>query len=131
MTPTEYRNSGFEVSAHIEQPILDRCEATVYDAYIKPICPNADKTTKQIKTAIMLLSYIMLLTQNAKATCSGAKVKNDTTTSQSVDYRRVIIETGKQAAMLIETLKQRPDAIKGAEIYDVLGLFFKSNYFNI
>lgn len=79
----------------------------------------------------MLLSFIMQLTQNAKSTCSGAKVKGDSATSQSVDYSKVIVECGKQAAMLIETLKQRPDAVKGAQIYDVLGLFFKSNYFNL
>lgn len=101
----------------------------VYEAYIKPLVPTADKTTKQIKSAIMMLSFVMLCQQTIAATCSGGRQKQDTATSVNVDLQRQMQEVGKQAAVVIEALKQRPDAVKGAEVFDFLSLFFKSNYF--
>lgn len=116
---------------HIEQPLIDRCEAMVYDAYIKPIVPNAEKTGKQVKTAIMLLSHIMLCQQTMTATCSGGRQKQDAASSINVDLARQMQEVGKLAAMIIEAIRQRVDAVKGAEVFDFLGLFFKSNYFSL
>lgn len=108
---------------------MDRCESMVYEAYIKPLVPTADKTTKQIKSAIMMLSFVMLCQQTITATCSGGRQKQDTATSVNVDLQRQMQEVGKQAAVVIEALKQRPDAVKGAEVFDFISLFFKSNYF--
>lgn len=129
MTAQEYKSNGYNVSLHLEQALIDRCEAMVYDAYIKPIVPNADKTTKQVKTAIMMLSFVMLCQQTITATCSGGRQKTDSTSSVNVDLTRQMHEVGKQAAVVIEALKQRIDAVKGADVFDFLGLFFKSNYF--
>lgn len=101
----------------------------VYDGYIKPIVPTADKTTKQIKSAIMMLSFVMLCQQTIAATCSGGRQKQDTATSVNADLARQMQEVGKQACAVIEALRQRADAVKGAEVFDFLTLFFKSNYF--
>lgn len=129
MTAQEYRQNGYNVSLHVEQALIDRCEAMVYDAYIRPIVPNSDKTTKQVKTAIMMLSFVMLCQQTITATCSGGRQKTDSASSVNVDLTRQMQEVSKQAAVVIEALKQRADAVKGAVVFDFLGLFFKSNYF--
>lgn len=76
-----------------------------------------------------MLSFVMLCQQTITATCSGGRQKTDSASSVNVDLTRQMQEVGKQAAVVIEALKQRTDAIKGAEVFDFLGLFFKSNYF--
>lgn len=76
-----------------------------------------------------MLSFVMLCQQTITATCSGGRQKTDSASSVNVDLTRQMQEVGKQAAVVIEALKQRTDAINGAEVFDFLGLFFKSNYF--
>lgn len=129
MTPQEYRQAGFNVSLHIDTAFIERAEAAVWDNYIKPIAPSADKTTKQIKVAIMLLSYMFILQNSTVATCSGAKKKDNENGGASVDITRQLEELGKQACSVIDRLKERPDAVKGAECVDILGIYFKTNYF--
>lgn len=114
---------------HLEQPLIDRCEGMVFDGYIRPIVPNADKSTKQIKAAIMMLTFVMLCQQTIVATCSGGRQKADAATSTNTDIARQMQEVSKQAAIVLQSIRQRSDAVKGAEVTDFLGLFFKSNYF--
>lgn len=74
MTPTEYKNSGFELSQYITQGIIDRAEADVKSHYIDVIVGDADV---DYTNELMALAFCLMLRRNVTKTRFSAEKKNN------------------------------------------------------
>lgn len=129
MTKEEYKSEGFKMSLVIEQPEIDRAEADVIDAYIRPIVGDAE-VVGAVRIAVMNLAFLRLTQTNISATRAGAKVKL-TTQSNAPSAWDVIAEQSKTCHYSLEQLRQLEGANKSAEVTDICSIYFKSNYFYI
>ena len=130
MTAQDYINKGYRLSLHTAQAEIDAKEELAFKSYIKPILPNAEKESEEVKDALMALAFLLLLQANIFSTRSGAKVKNAPQSSNPTEWQ-ILNENTVTAHRCIEELKTLPNAEKKPKIYDVAHIYFRTQYFNL
>lgn len=130
MTAQDYINKGYRLSLHTPQVEIDAKEDLAFKSYIKPILPNAEKDSEEVKEALMALTFLLLLQANIFSTRSGAKVKNAPQSSNATEWQ-VLNESAVTAYSYIENLKTLPNAVQKPRIYDVAHIYFRTQYFNL
>jgi hypothetical protein len=130
MTPTDYRTAGFRVSLQIPQPIIDRLEKQVKSAYIDRIVPNIDTESELYKRSLMTLTFGLMVKRNLFATRAGAKMKQspENSSDPEVWYNTETINLDCDA--VIRELRDAEGAVKDAKIVDVIGIYFKTNFWH-
>lgn len=131
MTIAEYQAAGYAVSNHVRQEQVSKIEADVTQAYITPIQGNAsgEDVTAAVKAATMELTFFGLLRAEMQATRIGAKVKT-VTNSYTPDLWERLNECAKLCHLKLTTLR----AVCGdseAEVCDIYGIYFKSNFVSL
>ena len=130
MTPTDYRTAGFRMSLQVPQHILDRFEKQVQSAYIKRIVPNMANTDELYKRATMTLTFGLMVKRNLFATRSGAKMKQSPENSSDPDVWYSTETVNLDCHQVIEELRQTAGAVKGAKVNDIIGIYFKTNFWH-
>ena len=133
MTPTDYINAGYALSAHTEQSAINLAEADVTAAYIDPIVGDAilgDAGRNIVRETTMRLAFMLLALRNTKETRGGAKVKLNANSSNQT-AADVINEMAMSAHLAIERVRSlasvdNPDA----KVMDVCKIYFESNFIN-
>ena len=130
MNVQDYRAAGFALSASIDQAAVTRAEKDVVAAYIVPMCnkvPTADESEAEpIRSAIMALSFLLVLQRSATATRAGAKTKN-TPQSFTPTYDDILRQNASSCVRALCALDNKKNPVK--ECSDICGIFFSSNYF--
>lgn len=129
MTPKEYNDKGFAVSLHIDQSIIDRAEADVREAYIKPIL-GADASGDEVEDALANLAFMAMTQRNVFVTRSGAKEKTNVN-SRTAETWETLQEMAHTCAMKIETLRALPGANNIARVHDICRIYFTTNFFYV
>lgn len=128
MNVQDYRAAGYALSQLIEQAVVTRAENDVIAAYIVPLfghVPSKDeREAEPLKTAIMVLSFLLIQQRSSTATRAGAKLKmsEQSTTPTYDDLLRQHAPTCVNALRAIA-----PDAHK--KVSDICRVFFTTNYF--
>ena len=117
MTTQWYRENGFELSANFSQPMIDKAESEVWDAYIVPVIPTADKSDTTLQEFIAPLAYCYLCLYNNKVTRKGTKEKQDDH-STSVTNKSLLIER-TSANKAFYKMTKRDDAVESFEVHDI------------
>lgn len=131
MTAQEYRQAGYKVSAQIDQSEIDRAEKDVLQAYVYPILSDADPTGDEVvRDTVMSFAFLLLLQRSISATRSGAKEKT-TPQSVSADLWHILSMQAATCQMKIDALKQKTGANLKAEVKDICGIYFRTQYFYI
>lgn len=130
MTAQDYINNGYRLSLHTPQAEITAKEELAYNSYVKPILPNADREADEIKSTIMAIAFLLLLQASIFATRSGAKIKNAPQSSNANEWQ-ILNETAVMAHSYIENLKNSPEAVPNAKIYDVAHIYFRTQFFNL
>lgn len=130
MTAQDYINKGYRLSLHTAQAEIDAKEELAFKSYIKPILPNAEKESEDIKEALMSLAFLLLLQANIFSTRSGAKIKNAPQSTNPTEWQ-ILNENTVIAHRCIEELKTLPNSVNKPKIYDVAHIYFRTQYFNL
>ena len=130
MTPAEYRSAGFRVSLQVPQKLLDRFEKQVVSAYIKPIVPTMADTDELYKRATMTLAFGLMVKRNLFATRSGAKMKQSPENSSDPDVWYSTETVNFDCHQVLEELRQTEGAVKSAKVNDIIGIYFKTNFWH-
>lgn len=130
MTAQDYINKGYRLSLHTPQAEIDAKEELAFKSYIKPILPNAEKESEEVKDALMALAFLLLLQANIFSTRSGAKVKNAPQSINPTEWQ-ILNENTVIAHRCLEELKALPNAVSKPKIYDVAHIYFRTQYFNL
>lgn len=129
MTAEWYREHGYEVSANLAQSIIDKAEDDVWEAYVMPIVPTADKDDETIQELLAPLSYLALCLHNAKLTRKGAKEKNDEN-SVTIQQQNLMAER-TNAHNAYYRLAARSDANGSFSFHDILNIWTLTPIFGI
>lgn len=129
MTAQNYRDAGYSVSTLIEQAAINRAEQDVINAYIVPLLgriPTADEITNTpaLQSAIMACAFLLLIQRVAVATRAGGKEKQ---TNQSLNPTNADL-LQQNAADCASKLRALNNGVI-ADVDDICGIFFVSNYF--
>lgn len=131
MTAQEYIQAGYKMSAHIQQAEINKAERDVLQAYIRPVLADADPINDEVvRDATMNLAYLLLLQRSVFATRSGAKEKT-TPQSQSAEGWQLLSQLAATCHGKIMALKQKSGADLKADVTDICGIYFKTQYFYI
>lgn len=125
----EYRCAGYLVSQNVSQTVIDGAEAEIKQAYILPVCPQADTTSPAVKAALMELTTLRLLQRTAQVTRAGGKAK---TLSQSVipTADELLQQHAATCCMRMTKLAESCGVERWEKIVtDICHILFKSNYF--
>jgi hypothetical protein len=109
---------------------IDAKEELAFKIYIKPILPNAEKESEEVKDALMALAFLLLLQANIFSTRSGAKIKNAPQSINPTEWQ-ILNENTVIAHRCLEELKMLPNAVTKPRIYDVAHIYFRTQYFNL
>lgn len=130
MTPTEYRTEGFRVSLQLPQAVIDRFETEVKAAYITPIVPNMSTSDSLYKRATMTLAFGLMVKRNLFATRSGAKMKQSPENSSDPDVWYQTENVNLDCDAVLRELRSAEGAVKDAKVVDVIGIYFKTNFWH-
>lgn len=131
MTPEEYRNAGFRMSLQMSQKIIDRAETEVISAYITPIAPSLATTDTLYKRATMTLAYALMAKRNVFVTRAGAKMKQSPENSSDPEVWYQTDNMNLDCHAVLTELRSLTGAVKDAKIVDVIGIYFKTNFWHI
>ena len=130
MTIQDYKTAGYGLSQLIDQTKIDRAEKDVVAAYIVPLLGNVpteeEIAAEPLKTAVMSLSFLLVLQRNATATRAGAKTK---TTEQSLtpSAEDVLRQNAPSCVRALCAVNVGKNPVR--ECSDICGVFFKTNFF--
>lgn len=130
MTAQDYINKGYRLSLHTAQAEIDAKEELAFKSYIKPILPDSEKDSEEVKDALMALAFLLLLQSNIFSTRSGAKIKNAPQSSNPTEWQ-ILNENTVIAYRCLEELKSLPNAVSKPKLYDVAHIYFRTQYFNL
>lgn len=130
MTLQWYKDNGYNVSINMSQAVIDRAEKDVYDAYVKPILPEAVFPFEEgeVMMAVADVVFLLVMQRSTKVTRSGAKEKTSAN-SQNAGEWSVLSEQASTAALAVDRLRAMPGSVKDAEVTDIAKIYFKTQYF--
>lgn len=130
MNAQDYRAAGYALSVHIEQTTIERVEREMIAAYISPIAGvNIDVESEPYRAAIMVLSFVSLALENVAVTRIGGKTKN-ANNSSAPTRAEILQQYAPTAAMHIKAIR-KANGDSTARVYDILGLYFSTNFINM
>lgn len=127
MNVQDYRAAGFPMSQYIEEATIARAESNVRAAYIVPLVGTEyDAESEPYRSAILCLSFLYIMQQQAQATRAGGKTKNtpQSTTPTQADLR-------EQYAVQAHAYLRQIDAQASRKVSDICRIYFKSNFFGL
>lgn len=128
MSIEEYKASGYLISTHISQAVIDRAERDVVSAYISIIDAAGVVSEDDKRPAMMELAYTLALQRSIFATRSGAKEKT-TPQSYTADRWALLSQQSATAAMRLKQLADKAGAKDWeSKVYDICGLLYKTQY---
>lgn len=131
MTKQDYINAGFKLSLQVDDAEITRAEADVRAAYIVPIVGETHDAEAETRAAIMALAFALMCRRKVFVTRAAGVVKN---TAQSIraDEQEATADMAKTAHLRLEALRRASYAVNPkAEVLDVCGIYFKTNYFSL
>lgn len=130
MNVQDYRAAGYKFSTLVEQPIITRAESDVVAAYIIPLCgiaPTEDeRAVEPLKSAIMGLSFLLIMQRNSTETRAGVKTKLSEQ-STTPTYEDVLRQYSPSCVSALQRVA--PGVSPWKVCSDICGVFFKTNYF--
>lgn len=127
MLAQEYIDAGFPVSLHIDQPIIEKAERDVREAYILPIIGTSQECPV-VRAAVMNLSFMLMSQRNIFVTRSGAKEKM-TANSRGADKWATLQEMAQTCHMKLQAVRNLEGANPKAYVQDICGIYLKTNFF--
>lgn len=130
MNVQDYKAAGYKLSQLIEQAIVTRAENEVVAAYIVPLLghvPTEDeRAAEPLKSAIMGLSFLLVMQRNSTETRAGVKTKLSAE-STTPSYDDILRQYAPSCVSSLQAVA--PAASPWKECSDICRVFFKSNYF--
>ena len=130
MNVQDYRAVGYALSTLIDQAAITRAEKDVCAAYIVPLVgrvpTQAECEAEPIKSALMALSFLLVLQRSASATRAGAKTKN-TPQSGTPTFDDVLRQNAPTCVRTLCAIDKGKNPV--AECSDICGIFFTSHFF--
>ena len=130
MNVQDYRAAGYALSTLIDQAAVTRAEKDITAAYIVPLFGNvptqAQSEAEPIKSALMALSFLLVMQRSAVATRAGAKTKN-TPQSFTPEAADIIRQNAPACVRYLCAIDPKKNPVK--ECSDICGIFFSSHYF--
>ena len=131
MNVQDYRAAGYALSQLIDQAAITRAEKDVTAAYIVPLVgrvpTQAESEAETMKTAIMALSFLLVMQRSAVATRAGAKTKN-TPQSASPAYDDILRQNAPTCVRALCAIDASKNPVK--ECSDICSIFFTSHFFS-
>ncbi len=143
MTAKEYQDHGFRLSLQVQQAEIGRAEFVVYNAYLSPLYGERDTagvaaitsadgwaTNALLAECVANLAFLYLMQKSVLATRSGGKVPNALSATSASGWDNLAQAAKDCAFALQHCIVNVQDGAKATEkMYDICGLFFKSNFF--
>lgn len=130
MNVQDYRAAGYALSAQIDQVAITRAENDVLAAYILPLYGNvptdAEKAAEPLKSAIMALSFLLIMQRSAVATRAGAKIKQ-TAQSSTPDMDDLLRQNAPTCVRYLQACAGEKEPHRLCS--DICGIFFRTNFF--
>lgn len=130
MNVQDYRAAGYALSTLIDQAAVTRAEKDVTAAYIVPLVgyvPTQQQSEQEpMKTAIMALSFLLVMQRSAVATRAGAKTKQ-TPQSSTPSYDDLLRQNAPTCVRYLCALDAGKNPVK--ECSDICGIFFTNHFF--
>lgn len=130
MNVQDYRAAGLPLSIQIDQEVVDVAVADVMAAYITPIAGSEVDTDEDVvKAAILYLSFLLIMQRRAVATRAGGKEKQ-TAQSTTPTQAELLQQYARTCDMRLQVLRNSDIAVDAdADVRDICGIYFKTNYF--
>lgn len=128
MDAATLKEAGYRVSAQVSDDEVRRATEDVENAYIRPIL-DFDRPTVVVQSAIMQLTYILLLRRHAVATRSGGKVKLSPSLSETAVPTQQDLEEADRRLRAIQASTE--DATKGIPskiVDDIAGIYYRKTF---
>lgn len=130
MTPADYKDAGFRMSLQMSQKIISRAETEVISSYITPIAPQLASTDSLYKRATMTLAFALMVKRNVFATRAGAKMKQSPENSSDPEIWYNTETVNMDCDAVLRELRALEGSVKDAKIVDVIGIYFKTNFWH-
>lgn len=127
MTPQEYIQAGYRVSAQVSQTEIDRAEADVTAAYIAKVAPDFVPQSADVKAAVMQLAVILLLRRSAVATRSGGKTKLSPSLSENGYPSQSDVDNADRLLRNVQTVAGLPSKL----VDDIAGIYYRTQYVSL
>lgn len=114
----------------IDQAEINRAEADVTAAYIRPIIGVPEEPSAIEEKVTGGLAFLLLLQRSIFATRAGAKIKTGYN-SQDADAWTKLQQEAHSCHLLLQELRNTEGADANAEVTDICKIYFKTNYFNL
>lgn len=130
MTPQEYQEAGYKISASMEQAQINQAEEDVLKAYVKPHAGGevGEQLTPTQQNALMALAFLRLSQNNLYVTKSGAKVKN-VQESANASMELGMMEHARRCHYYLQDVATEA-GVKDCEFTDICAIYFRTNFFN-
>lgn len=130
MTPQEYQDQGYKLSANVSQTQIDQAEEDVKAAYIVPSIGGdlPEVMTDAQRNAVMALAFLRLSQNNMTVTRSGAKAKN-VAESSSVWLEQGLQEQARRCHFYLVVLQKQAQQTR-VRVDDICGIYFETNFFH-
>lgn len=132
MNAQDYIAAGYNISSLIAQAQITRAEQDVLRAYIVPVYPNAAQdveTNPVIRRAVMTFTELLLAERSIFVTRAGSKTKQ-TEKSYTPTRSELLQQYANDCHAALQDVRALEGSISGANVNDICGVYFKSNYFN-
>lgn len=130
MTPQEYQEAGYKISASMEQAQINQAEEDVLNAYVKPHAGGAvgEQLTPTQQKALMALAFLRISQNNLYVTKSGAKIKN-VQESANASMELGLMEHARRCHYYLQEVMKEAE-VEDCEFTDICAIYFRTNFFN-
>lgn len=130
MTPQEYQEAGYKISASMEQAQIDQAEEDVLNAYVKPHAGGevGEQLTPTQQKALMALAFLRISQNNLYITKSGAKIKN-VQESANASMELGLMEHARRCHYYLQEVMKEAE-VEDCEFTDICAIYFRTNFFN-
>ena len=130
MTPQEYQEAGYKISASMEQAQINQAEEDVLNAYVKPHAGGAvgEQLTPTQQKALMALAFLRISQNNLYVTKSGAKIKN-VQESANASMELGMMEHARMCHYYLQEVMKEAE-VEDCEFTDICAIYFRTNFFN-
>lgn len=130
MTPQEYQEAGYKISASMEQAQINQAEEDVLNAYVKPHAGGAvgEPLTPTQQKALMALAFLRISQNNLYVTKSGAKIKN-VQESANASMELGMMEHARRCHYYLQEVMKEAE-VEDCEFTDICAIYFRTNFFN-
>ena len=130
MTPQQYQEAGYKISATIDQAQINQAEQEVLGAYVVPCAGGAvgEQLTEKQERALMALAFLRISQNNLYITKSGAKIKN-VQESANASMELGMMEHARRCHYYLQEVMKEAE-VEDCEFTDICAIYFRTNFFN-